>query len=249
MSIELRSITIFNTITDMIRQGVFPEGKLWSEDVLCERLDVSRTTLREALKLLERDGIISKKHGIGNFIHTSALNVRMRFDKFADFSRLLEDGGYTVRVTRQIPRPAESAEVLASTGHALPGPCLYQEKTSMVEGDNVATFAWHYLRVREDVWHYYAATPPPTELMAEHATLPFIDFMENITGLEQAQTIIYLEPVVADSRVASALQLAEGTPLIRFREEHYSFTDVLCGVGHVYFDPSIVKLAALRKWL
>lgn len=247
MSTKLRSSTIVNSITDMIRQGAFPEGKLWSEDILCERLDVSRTTLREALKLLERDGIISKKHGLANFIHASALDVRMRFDRFSDFRQLLEDGGYEVRVQRQVPRPISQEEMLAFTGKSMDGLWLYQETFCIVD-DHPVSYARNCLMATPEVYAHYAATPPPV-LHPLHTTLPFTEFMQRITGLEQAHTVIYLEPVLADAEIAAVMHLPEGIPLIGFSEEHYSLTDVLCGLGHVCFDPSVVKLAALRKWL
>jgi GntR family transcriptional regulator len=59
----------------MIQDGLYPEdSKLPSEPLLAEQLGVSRSTLRQALGLLQEDGILEAKKGIGNFVRKT-LNV------------------------------------------------------------------------------------------------------------------------------------------------------------------------------
>jgi GntR family transcriptional regulator len=60
---------VYNKILKMIRDGLYPEGsKLPSEPILAEQLEISRSTLRQALGLLQEDGIVEAKKGIGNFV-------------------------------------------------------------------------------------------------------------------------------------------------------------------------------------
>jgi len=59
----------YNKILTMIRDGLYPEGsKLPTEPLLAEQLGISRSTLRQALALLQEDGILESKKGIGNFV-------------------------------------------------------------------------------------------------------------------------------------------------------------------------------------
>lgn len=59
----------YNKILSMIRGGLYPEGsKLPTEPLLAEQLGISRSTLRQALALLQEDGILEAKKGIGNFV-------------------------------------------------------------------------------------------------------------------------------------------------------------------------------------
>ncbi|MEH7251413.1 GntR family transcriptional regulator [Neobacillus niacini] len=59
----------YNKILKMIKDGLYSEGsKLPTEPLLAEQLGVSRSTLRQALGLLQEDGIIEAKKGIGNFV-------------------------------------------------------------------------------------------------------------------------------------------------------------------------------------
>ncbi len=56
-------------LASMVLDGVYQSGfQLPAERDLVKQFGVSRTTLREALKLLEESGIIEVKHGVGSFI-------------------------------------------------------------------------------------------------------------------------------------------------------------------------------------
>ncbi len=52
-------LTIYNTLYKKIQIGKYPSGHaLPTEKELCARFDVSRMTLRQAIKLLAEDGIV-----------------------------------------------------------------------------------------------------------------------------------------------------------------------------------------------
>lgn len=66
---ELKFVTVYNQLFKMINEGNFPEGsRLPSEPDLSRLLGVSRTTLRQALQLLQDDGVVKNIRGKGNFI-------------------------------------------------------------------------------------------------------------------------------------------------------------------------------------
>lgn len=70
---ELRYVTVYNKLFKMIQEGTFPEGsRLPSEPDLAKLIGVSRTTLRQALALLQDDGLVRNIRGKGNFIIKSA---------------------------------------------------------------------------------------------------------------------------------------------------------------------------------
>ncbi|MFF3102254.1 GntR family transcriptional regulator [Viridibacillus arvi] len=64
-----RYAVVYNKILKLIQDGLYPEGsKLPNEPTLAEQMGVSRMTLRQALSLLQEDGIIESRRGIGNFV-------------------------------------------------------------------------------------------------------------------------------------------------------------------------------------
>ena len=65
------------TLTEVAQQelrqaitgGTFrPGSQLPTEAELCEMLGVSRTVVREALRVLEDDGLVARRHGVGTFV-------------------------------------------------------------------------------------------------------------------------------------------------------------------------------------
>ena len=66
---DFKFVTVYNELFKMINEGTYPEGsRLPSEPELSKSLGISRTTLRQALALLQDDGLIKNIRGKGNFI-------------------------------------------------------------------------------------------------------------------------------------------------------------------------------------
>ncbi|MGE7621775.1 GntR family transcriptional regulator [Viridibacillus sp. NPDC096237] len=63
-------LQVIDRLKEDIEKGVFKEKeKLPSEFELSKKLGVSRATLREALRLLEEENIIVRRHGVGTFVN------------------------------------------------------------------------------------------------------------------------------------------------------------------------------------
>ena len=59
---------IMKQIKDIVKSGELKRGdKLPSERDLALKLNVSRTSVREAIKALETLGLVQSKHGEGNY--------------------------------------------------------------------------------------------------------------------------------------------------------------------------------------
>lgn len=64
-----KCVAVYDRLFKLIKDGEFDEsGKLPTEPELAKMMEVSRMTLRQALALLQEDGIIKNYHGKGNFI-------------------------------------------------------------------------------------------------------------------------------------------------------------------------------------
>jgi GntR family transcriptional regulator len=65
-----------------IARGTFRRGsQLPTEAELCQMLGVSRTVVREALRVLEDDGLVARRHGVGTFVrdHPILKNLNLNF--------------------------------------------------------------------------------------------------------------------------------------------------------------------------
>ncbi|PWN74099.1 GntR family transcriptional regulator [Bacillus paranthracis] len=77
---------LMDIIVEQIETGNLQEhDKLPSERELCEIHDVSRTTVRQTMQELEKEGYIYKKHGKGSFVSPRVFNQSLvRFYSFTE---------------------------------------------------------------------------------------------------------------------------------------------------------------------
>jgi GntR family transcriptional regulator len=77
------------TLTEIAQQelrqaitgGTFrPGSQLPTEAELCEMLGVSRTVVREALRVLEDDGLVTRRHGVGTFVRNHPILKNLNFN-------------------------------------------------------------------------------------------------------------------------------------------------------------------------
>ena len=85
-------IAVYSRLASGIRSGILPPGTLLPrESDLAGMLDVSRTPVREALILLEEDGLVTTKRGVGRFVADSLPNTGL--ESLRPFEQILADGG------------------------------------------------------------------------------------------------------------------------------------------------------------
>jgi GntR family transcriptional regulator len=77
------------TLTEIAQQelrqaitgGTFrPGSQIPTEAELCEMLGVSRTVVREALRVLEDDGLVTRRHGVGTFVRNHPILKNLNFN-------------------------------------------------------------------------------------------------------------------------------------------------------------------------
>jgi GntR family transcriptional regulator len=86
-------LQVIDRIKSDIEKGVYQENeKLPSEFELSKSLGVSRATLREALRLLEEDNVIVRRHGVGTFVNPKPL-FSSGIEHLSSVSSMIEQAG------------------------------------------------------------------------------------------------------------------------------------------------------------
>lgn len=98
------------------RETGLPKGSALREQVLAERLRVSRSPVRAALALLETRGIVERVPNRGCFLRRAASSLRKpmsssRVDQDADYVRIAED-----RLTGRLPERISEAALMRRFG-------------------------------------------------------------------------------------------------------------------------------------
>ncbi len=100
--------------------GLAVGDQLPTEKELAERFGVGRTTAREALKLLEQDGIVDVRHGLGRYLSQMA-TLERPITRLESVTELMESLGYQVSnrvasVVARMPEPEEAEALALSPG-------------------------------------------------------------------------------------------------------------------------------------
>jgi GntR family transcriptional regulator len=90
-------VAVYSRISRGIRTGILETGTvLPRETELCVSLGVSRTVIREALMLLEEDGLIVTRRGVGRFVSESIPHEGL--DEFQPLENLFVESGSSLQV-------------------------------------------------------------------------------------------------------------------------------------------------------
>lgn len=98
---EELSVKVYKLLLGMLKDGSF-EGrkKLPPETVLPEKIGVSRSVIRDALGLLEGDGYVSRRRGIGTVINWDVVNTPHRLDLKMNLMGMVRERGQEPSVKR-----------------------------------------------------------------------------------------------------------------------------------------------------
>ncbi len=107
-------------ILDGVRRGALTD-RLPPEEVLAASLGVSRTTLRNALLELEREGHVARRHGVGNFVLDDATTVTQHLERLQPIPVFIAASGFAPSVHDIVIRHRVRSEAAARALGRPPG--------------------------------------------------------------------------------------------------------------------------------
>ncbi|NPV69299.1 MAG: GntR family transcriptional regulator [Firmicutes bacterium] len=215
----------------LIHDSSDDSNQLPSEEGLIRTMCVSRGTVREALVALSREGIVSKRPGLGNFFHRSALDYPMRIDLVYDFVDLLSRAGHQVAVRQDPFSVVNAPECTGETGEFLKVTWTY------LAGAEAAILADMYVpRAR------LQGEPDPAVI---ERSLP--EFLFKYCGDESVQSAIIMGATMPSPRLRILFKIAQDMPVIRWNEVYFNLSDEKVAYATVYFNPCVTALSMIRK--
>ena len=127
-------------LRDLVQRNGYAAGdRLPSEIELSQRLGISRPTLREALRHLEEDGVIVRRHGVGTFVAASEPVIEAGLEVLESIDRIAERHGLSTGMSeaRVEERAAEPAEI-EGLGLQSDTPVTVVTRVIMADGERVA---------------------------------------------------------------------------------------------------------------
>jgi GntR family transcriptional regulator len=179
-----------------------------------QRFDVSRATVRKALDALVDQGLVYRVQGRGTFIRgrqrkRAVISLGSLFRDAAALGRHL-----TNRVT-QIERQTAGAALAGELGLEQGADVIYVEQLRLLDGIPLSfDMEWLPKRWGEAV------------VQEDLSVYSIIDLLEERCGLRLGEATYRIEAAAAEGRVASALKVRNGHPILQVERTDYSLDEV-----------------------
>ncbi|MCL5985572.1 MAG: GntR family transcriptional regulator [Actinobacteria bacterium] len=231
-------IKVRDHIAEMITAGKLEPGqKLPSEHVLSDDLMISRTTLRDALKMLEESGLVKKEHGVGTFVRSTNI-VRNSLEFNHSITQMIasmgmKPGTINEKVYEDKSDSYISEKLLVSEG----SPVIVVERIRTADGDPIV-FSREYIPkniVNCDI---------SADEIGESLSL----FLSERCNQLIAWTFTKIFPVIATKELSDVLGVQKGSCMIMMEQIDINLKDAPICFGFEYFNQTKFEFTILRKW-
>ncbi len=209
-----RYLIVTDTLAREIGAGRYPTGTLLPREAeLIERFEVSRTTIREALKRLSAMGLVSTLHGVGTRVEAREVRTSYLVAMRSLKDVLQYEGEKTSFLVEQ------RGEHIASDADRALLKCAPGQKWRTIVGQNQSAsgpyraFAYATMYIRA----------PYDDVLTRKSRYdaPFYSLISAKHGLQVVRIEQELEAIALDARQAEVLQAEPGSPGLRIVRRYY----------------------------
>lgn len=226
--LPLSPVPLYSQLKEILRtrilDGTYPPlSRMPSEAELGKAFEVSRITVRQALGDLQKEGLIFKIHGKGTFV--AKPKAFQNVSTLQGLGESMTQRGYEVinrlRSFKSVPASAQVAARL-----------------QVAEGENVVQIKRARLVNRELVSLEITWLPEAIGKRLEKADLVSRDIfliLENDCALPLGHADVAIDAILADAELARALEVEEGSPVMRIERLTHTADGAPLDYEHLYY--------------
>ncbi len=233
---ESLAARVAKTLREELREEYVVGGQLPSEPDLAEQFGVSRGTVRQALTILEREGVIFRRQGAGTFVHYIS-RVQTRAEHAYEFTDLLRIAGYdpAIRLVSYDYVPLNE-KLAAQLDVSADAQALVVRKLFLADGQPAI----------------YCLDSIPLDLITqpykeEELGLQIFDFLKKYCGQSTVQNLAEIIPDIVNEELASLLAMKPNQPLLRIDEIGYNEEGRPIIFTRAYYKEMFIRFSLLRK--
>lgn len=242
---RLLSVSVQDELRQRIDQGRLPAGsRLPSEPELAAELQVSRATLREALRALEDEGLLRRRQGSGTWV--------------ADRPRMANSLDVNFGVTEAIRAAGMRAGIAHGRHWVEPASAAEAARLELEPGQDVLVV--ERVRTAEDKPVVLSRDVVPSRLVADRAEVveqmlhaSIYEVLERDLGVVIHHGVARFRPVRADHAVAGRLGVPRGELLLYLWQVDYAEDGAAVLSSHEFhladaFDFTVVRRGPGRRF-
>lgn len=209
-----RYLIVMDTLTREIGAGHYPPGTLLPREAeLVERFQVSRTTIREALKRLATMGLVSTLHGVGTRVEAKEVHTSYHVAMQSLSDVLQYEGGQTCFLVER------RSELVAREDDKDLLKCGPGQKWKVIKGQNQSSSGPY--KAFAEVSIYIRAPYDDILTRKSRYDTPFYSLICEKHGLQIVRIEQELEAIALDDRQAQVLEAKVGSPGLRIVRRYY----------------------------
>jgi GntR family transcriptional regulator len=214
-----------------------PGERLPSEPKLAEQLDVSRATLREAMRTFETQGLIRRRQGVGTFVVHPCKVIDSGLEVLESIEKLAEHTGLSVSMGALDVEKCLADEIIA-------------EKLELDVGANIVRVS--RIISADDRPVAYLIDQLPEKCLAEdevngHFTGSVLDLLLRRGSPLLDSSRCEIKAVAADTDIARALDIQRGDAVLCFESLLYTVEAEPIDYSFSYFLPGYFRFHVARR--
>lgn len=205
---------VANALREAIRDGSRAIGeRLPMETVLAEQLGVSRATLREGLRILESEGLIVRRGGVGTFVAPAMSPIRSGIERLYGITEFIRRAGYTPGLRDlRLTTASASPDVARALGLDSGASILHLSRTYTADDRPV-------IQCEDDLPE--ALVSASADLASLRGEISLYDLLRERCGLDIRRAVATIIPILPDARLAGQLEVDRRQPLLVLEQVHY----------------------------
>lgn len=230
-------LIVKDKLLELITKGYYSKGsKLPSEFELAKDFGVSRPTLREALRVLEEENVLVRKHGVGTFINDKCTKIKNGIEQLHSVTESIEQLNLTVGTKVLSLSVVDSDEKdHDKLAVALKTSLIKIERVRTADGEPVVFCIDKLVKMDFDVKDF------------ENIERSIFRLLEDHYNQRISYAISEIVPVLANYKLANALSVPARTPLLLLEQTHYTTDDTPILYSKNYFRADKFSFHVVRK--
>jgi len=224
---------VASALRDWIQTGKLARAsRLPAETELAKQIGVSRPTLREATRILAREGLLEIRHGSGTYVSAGYGHITGSLDAMTSMSALIHESGANPGVQGLLIRRAKADERVAAALGIEIGTVVASIYRVRLMGNRPLAIAQEYIVM--------ANAKRQFPLIRTFDGRSIYQFMASRLKMRVVRSETSLTAVLADTCQAKLLHLKKNAPLLCMREVHFD-----AGGNRVFYSVNFHNTAVI----